>query len=187
MQQEEHITFYLAVALLNERDLHFRKHAGVHAAFGEHFAKTGVINPKFHRWAGHISDLSCDIHYGSAVIMPGILPLIQAPFYCVPIASPEARILTSSASVFNNCRHSFRLCWQSAKVSTSISASVDSSPRGIARVESNDRYTFVLSGESISCQRWPHGRIGALCVTFAKLIDIVFHIIERFYRIRIPC
>jgi hypothetical protein len=96
----------------------------------------------------------------------------------------EARILISSASVCNNYRHSFRLCRQSAKVSTPISTAVDSSPRGIARVESTDRHTFALSGESFSCHRWPGGRIGALCVTFAKIIDTVFHIIDAFYRIR---
>ena len=42
--------FYIAEALLAERDLRFRKHAGIHSAFGEHFAKPGVLDPKFHRW-----------------------------------------------------------------------------------------------------------------------------------------
>jgi uncharacterized protein (UPF0332 family) len=42
--------FYLAEALLNQCDLHFRKHSGVHAAFGEHFAKPGLLDQKFHRW-----------------------------------------------------------------------------------------------------------------------------------------
>ncbi len=42
--------FYLAEALLNERGLHFRKHSGVHAAFGECLAKSGVLDQKFHRW-----------------------------------------------------------------------------------------------------------------------------------------
>ena len=42
--------FYTAEALLNERGLHFRKHGGVHAAFGEQFSKTGVFDPKYHRW-----------------------------------------------------------------------------------------------------------------------------------------
>ena len=41
--------FYVAEALLNERGLRFRKHGGVHAAFGEHFAKTGLLDPRFHR------------------------------------------------------------------------------------------------------------------------------------------
>ena len=42
--------FYIAEALLAERDLRFSKHAGVHSAFGEHFAKTGLMDPKYHRW-----------------------------------------------------------------------------------------------------------------------------------------
>jgi len=42
--------FYVAVALLNEKGLRFRKHGGVHGAFGEHFAKTGLLDPKYHRW-----------------------------------------------------------------------------------------------------------------------------------------
>ena len=42
--------FYVAEAVLYERDLEFSKHAGVHAAFGEHIAKTSEMDPKFHRW-----------------------------------------------------------------------------------------------------------------------------------------
>ena len=42
--------FYVAEALLNERGLRFNKHSAVHAAFGEHFAKTKEMNVKFHRW-----------------------------------------------------------------------------------------------------------------------------------------
>ena len=42
--------FYVAEALLNEKGLRFRKHGGVQAAFGKHFAKTGELDPKFHRW-----------------------------------------------------------------------------------------------------------------------------------------
>lgn len=42
--------FYVAEALLNEKELSFSKHGNVHAAFGEHFAKTKVLDPKFHRW-----------------------------------------------------------------------------------------------------------------------------------------
>ena len=42
--------FYIAEALLNERGLRFNKHSAVHAAFGEHFAKTKELNVKFHRW-----------------------------------------------------------------------------------------------------------------------------------------
>lgn len=42
--------FYVAEALLNEKGLHFRKHGGVHAAFAEHFVKTGLLDGKYHRW-----------------------------------------------------------------------------------------------------------------------------------------
>jgi uncharacterized protein (UPF0332 family) len=41
---------YVAEALLYERDLVFRKHSAIHAAYGKEFAKTGLLDPKFHRW-----------------------------------------------------------------------------------------------------------------------------------------
>lgn len=42
--------FYLAEALLHERDLHSRSHSGIHSLFGQHFTKPGLLDPKFHRW-----------------------------------------------------------------------------------------------------------------------------------------
>ncbi|MBI4314117.1 MAG: HEPN domain-containing protein [Candidatus Omnitrophica bacterium] len=42
--------FYVAEALLNERDLQFKKHGGVHGAFAEHFIKTKQMDTKFHSW-----------------------------------------------------------------------------------------------------------------------------------------
>lgn len=42
--------FYAAEALLNENELRFRKHAGVHRAFAQHFAKNGLLDEKYHRW-----------------------------------------------------------------------------------------------------------------------------------------
>jgi uncharacterized protein (UPF0332 family) len=41
---------HAAQALLRQRGLRYRKHSGVHSAFGEHFIKTGLLDPKFHRW-----------------------------------------------------------------------------------------------------------------------------------------
>jgi len=41
---------YTAQALLREKGVRYRKHGGIHAAYGEHFAKTGVLDPRFHRW-----------------------------------------------------------------------------------------------------------------------------------------
>jgi uncharacterized protein (UPF0332 family) len=42
--------FYAAQALLNEKELRFRKHAGVHSAFAEQFVKNGSLDKKYHRW-----------------------------------------------------------------------------------------------------------------------------------------
>ena len=42
--------FYIAEALLYEKGLKFNKHSAVHAAYGEHFAKTKEMDVKFHRW-----------------------------------------------------------------------------------------------------------------------------------------
>jgi uncharacterized protein (UPF0332 family) len=42
--------FYIAEALLNEKGLKFSKHSGVHAAFGENFAKSKEMDAKYHRW-----------------------------------------------------------------------------------------------------------------------------------------
>ena len=41
---------HTAQALLREQDIRFRKHSSVHGAFGQYFAKTALIDPKFHRW-----------------------------------------------------------------------------------------------------------------------------------------
>ncbi len=40
---------YAAEALLNEEGVRYRKHTGVRGAFGERFAKTARLDPKFHR------------------------------------------------------------------------------------------------------------------------------------------
>ena len=42
--------FYVAEALLAEQGRRFRKHGGVHSAFGEYFVKTGAFDQKYHRW-----------------------------------------------------------------------------------------------------------------------------------------
>ena len=40
-----YVMFHAAQALLRARDLRYRKHAGVHAAFAEHFIKSGQLDP----------------------------------------------------------------------------------------------------------------------------------------------
>ncbi len=42
--------FYVAEALLWEEGLQSKSHSGVHSLFGERFAKTGTLDPKYHRW-----------------------------------------------------------------------------------------------------------------------------------------
>lgn len=42
--------FYCAQAVLWERGLKFSRHSAVIAAFGQHFAKTGLLPPELHRW-----------------------------------------------------------------------------------------------------------------------------------------
>ena len=45
--------FYIAEAFLLGKELAFSKHSGVHAAFGEHFSKTGIVPSEFHRYLIH--------------------------------------------------------------------------------------------------------------------------------------
>jgi uncharacterized protein (UPF0332 family) len=42
--------FYTAEALLLSQDLSFSSHSAVIANFGKEFAKTGILNPKFHHY-----------------------------------------------------------------------------------------------------------------------------------------
>ena len=41
--------FYIAGVLLDKLDLRFSSHHAVIAAYGKHFAKTQILNPRFHR------------------------------------------------------------------------------------------------------------------------------------------
>ena len=61
--------FYAAEALLRESGLSFRKHAGVHAAFGERFAKSGLIDPKLHRWLLDAFDRRIQADYGIDILL----------------------------------------------------------------------------------------------------------------------
>lgn len=42
--------FYIAEALLSEKELEFKQHGQVIGAYGLHFAKTKELDPKYHRW-----------------------------------------------------------------------------------------------------------------------------------------
>jgi len=56
--------FYVAEALLYERNLQFSKHSAVHAAYGKEFAKTDLLNPQFHRWLLEAFNTRLQMDYG---------------------------------------------------------------------------------------------------------------------------
>lgn len=60
--------FYIAETLLEENELRFSKHGGVHGAFGEYSVKTGLSDPKFHRWLLNAFDQRIEGDYGVEVI-----------------------------------------------------------------------------------------------------------------------
>jgi len=47
--QSYYTIFYLAEAILNSKGLGFSSHSTVMAAYGKEFAKTSILDPKFHR------------------------------------------------------------------------------------------------------------------------------------------
>ena len=60
--------FYTAEALLEEKNLKFSKHGGVHGAFGQHYVKTGLFDPKYHRWLLDAFDQRIEGDYGTDII-----------------------------------------------------------------------------------------------------------------------
>jgi uncharacterized protein (UPF0332 family) len=58
--------FYAASALLTSQGISRSKHAGVHSAFGEHFVKTGLIEPEYAKMLGHAFDSRLDSDYDVA-------------------------------------------------------------------------------------------------------------------------
>ncbi|MEW5938147.1 MAG: HEPN domain-containing protein [Chloroflexota bacterium] len=56
--------FYLAQALLLTKGLTYSKHSAVVAAYGKEFAKTGLLDPKFHRYIIQAEKLRHTGHYG---------------------------------------------------------------------------------------------------------------------------
>jgi uncharacterized protein (UPF0332 family) len=61
--------FYTAEALLIEQNLSFSSHAAVISAFGQFFAKTNVLDPRFHRYLLDAQDMRNVGDYG---IGPGV-------------------------------------------------------------------------------------------------------------------
>jgi uncharacterized protein (UPF0332 family) len=61
--------FYVAEALLSEEGLHYRRHGGVHGAFGERFAKTGRLDRKYHRWLLEAFEQRITADYGVDAVL----------------------------------------------------------------------------------------------------------------------
>ena len=62
--------FYAAEALLWEEGLQSKSHSGVHSLFGERFAKTGRLDPKYHRWMLDAFDQRIAGDYGFGAEVP---------------------------------------------------------------------------------------------------------------------
>jgi uncharacterized protein (UPF0332 family) len=71
--------FYAASALLADRGLRTTKHSGVHALFGEHFIKSGRIDPKFHRFLLDAFDrrLHADYSFETAISETEVVMMID--------------------------------------------------------------------------------------------------------------
>jgi len=71
--------FYIAEALLNERGWKYGKHSSVHAAFGEYFAKTKLLDPKYHRWLLNSFDKRIVGDYGVETVIQtdNVLEMIE--------------------------------------------------------------------------------------------------------------
>jgi uncharacterized protein (UPF0332 family) len=61
--------FYAAEAVLLSKGFRFQRHGSVHAAFGEHFVKTGLLDAKLHRWLLDAFDQRILGDYGTEAAM----------------------------------------------------------------------------------------------------------------------
>ena len=62
--QSYYTIFYLAEALLLSKGLTFSSHSAVVAAYGKEFARTSLLDPKFHRYIIDAQQLRQTGHYG---------------------------------------------------------------------------------------------------------------------------
>jgi len=85
--------FYLATALLETKGLSFSKHKGVISAFGQHFAKTKELQPRFHRFLQEAFDARqlADYAQESTLTLDQAATLLQTAreFYAVARAYLE--------------------------------------------------------------------------------------------------
>ena len=62
--QSYYTIFYLAQAILLSKGLTFSSHSAVVAAYGKEFARTGLLDPKFHRYIIDAQIVREAGHYG---------------------------------------------------------------------------------------------------------------------------
>ena len=62
--QSYYTIFYLVQAMLLTKGLTYSKHSAVVAAYGKEFAKTNLLDPKFHRYLIQAQKLRQVGHYG---------------------------------------------------------------------------------------------------------------------------
>jgi uncharacterized protein (UPF0332 family) len=62
--QSYYTIFYIAEALLLSKGLTFSSHSAIIAAYGKEFAKTGLLDPKFHRYIIEAQKRRQTGHYG---------------------------------------------------------------------------------------------------------------------------
>ena len=64
--QSYYTMFYLVEALLLSKGLKFSSHSASIAAYGKEFAKTKILDPKFHRYIITAEERREDGHYGAS-------------------------------------------------------------------------------------------------------------------------
>jgi uncharacterized protein (UPF0332 family) len=59
--------FYIASAFLEGQELSFSKHSAVIAAFGKYFAKTSIVDAKYHRYLIDAQKARCQADYDTTL------------------------------------------------------------------------------------------------------------------------
>jgi uncharacterized protein (UPF0332 family) len=71
--------FYIAEALLLRHGQHFSSHSAVIAAFGKEFAKSGVLDPKYHQYLIKAQEIrqTSDYSYTETIANESVVKVLQ--------------------------------------------------------------------------------------------------------------
>jgi uncharacterized protein (UPF0332 family) len=74
-----YVMFYIAQALLLRLGLTYSSHSAVISAYGKEYAKTGILDPKFHQWLIKSKNLRQTGDYGMMidVFMPDVKEALE--------------------------------------------------------------------------------------------------------------